>query len=96
MKSEYGLKPTVCRQLYWSCTFLFRIIVQKFGENGQQKYEKLFQNLQNRMIRKILGTCKTTPVQAMEIESHIHSTSHTTIIDEKSKICHSIVEDCRK
>ena len=39
--------------------------------NGQKKYEKLFQNLQNRMIRKILGTFKTTPIQAMEIESHV-------------------------
>ena len=71
MKSEWGLKPTACRQLYLSCIIPISDYGSEIWYNGQKKYEKLFQNLQNRMIRKILGTFKTTPVQAMEIESHI-------------------------
>ena len=44
----------------------FRNLVQWSKEILQ-----LFQNLQNRNIRKILGTFKTTPLQAIEIESHV-------------------------
>ena len=71
MKSEWGLKPTACRQLYLSCIIPISDYGSEIWYNGQKKYEKLFQNLQNRMIRKILGTFKTTPIQAMEIESHV-------------------------
>ena len=71
IKFEWGLKPTVCRQLYLSCIVPISDYGSEIWYNGQKKYEKLFQNLQNRMSRKILGTFKTTPVQSMEIESHV-------------------------
>ena len=71
MKSEWGLKPTARRQLYLSCIIPISDYGSEIWYIGQKKYEKLFQNLQNRMIREILGTFETTPVQAMEIESHI-------------------------
>ena len=46
--------------LFVHALFLFRTMAQKSRYNGKKKNEKLFQNLQNRMIRKILGTFKTT------------------------------------
>ena len=71
MKSEWGLNPTACRQLYLSCIVPISDYSSEIWYKGQKKYEILFQILQNRMIRKILGTFKTTPVQSMEIESHV-------------------------
>ena len=69
MKSEWSLKPTACRQLYLSCIIPISDYGSEIWYNSQKKYEKLFQNLQNRIIRKILGNFKTTPIQAMEIKS---------------------------
>ena len=69
MKSEWGLNPTACRKLYLSCIIPISDYGSEIWYNGKKKYEKLFQNLQNRMIRKILGTFKTTHIQAMEIKS---------------------------
>ena len=39
--------------------------------HGQKSFENQFQVLQNLMIRKILETFKTSPVQAMEIEVNL-------------------------
>ena len=82
---------TDCMQTALSCIVPISDYGSEIWYNAQKKFEKLFQNLQNRMIRKILGTFKTTTVQAMEIESHICFTSQTTIIDEKSKVCFLII-----
>ena len=71
MNSEWGLKPTACRQIYLSCIVSISDYGSEIWYNGQKKYKKLFQNLQNRMIRKILGTFKTTTDESIEIESHI-------------------------
>ena len=76
MKSEWGLMPTACRQLYLSCIIPISDYGSEIRYNGKKKNEKLFQNLQNRMIRKILGTFKTKLVQVMEIESHIYKPSY--------------------
>ena len=46
-------------------------MVQKFGTIVKRNMKNLYRILQNRMIRKILGIFKTTPFQAMKIESHV-------------------------
>ena len=69
--SEWGLSSLHMRQLYISCI----IPIMDFGSevwwSGQKVYANQLQSVQNIAMRKILGAFKTSPVDAMEVESSL-------------------------
>ena len=76
MKSEWGISAAAARQLYLTCIISIAEYSSKiwFHNQDQKYYIDLYQKLQNKTLRKILGTFKISCVQLMKIEADIIST----------------------
>ena len=70
-KSEWELSANAVRQLYLTCVLPIAEYDSEIWFQNQRQYIDLYQKLQNKALRKILGAFKTSPIQLMEIESNI-------------------------
>ena len=61
----------VDRQLYMTCTNAISDYGSEIWWKNQKHFENKMQKLQNLALRKILGTFRTSPIAAMEIEANI-------------------------
>jgi len=69
--TERELSFQAMRQLYIVCIFSVADYEVSIWWDNQKHLLEKFQKLQNQTLRKILGTFKTSPVSAMEIEASI-------------------------
>ena len=84
--TERGLSFQAMRQLYIACVSSIADYGVPIWWNGQKGFLDKFQKLQNQALRKILGTFKTSPIRAMEVEASI-----APPIVRINKICRSYV-----
>ena len=68
---EKGLSIQAMRQLYIACITSIADYGIPIWWNKQKELLSRFQQLQNSMLRKILGAFKTSPIAAMEIEASV-------------------------
>ena len=72
--SEWGLKSNTGRQIYHTCISSisdYGAEIWYNAQNPQKLYINQLQKLQNSALRKILGSFRTAPIGALEIESNI-------------------------
>lgn len=71
MRLEWGISAAAARQLYLTCILSIAEYGSEIWFESQKNHSDLYQKLQNKALRKILGVFKTSPVQLMEIEADI-------------------------
>ena len=71
LSSEWGLDAKAGRHLYLACVTSVSDYGAEIWFNEQKNYIQKFQRLQNTALKKILGTFKTSPTQAMQIEAEV-------------------------
>jgi len=71
LNSEWGLSAKAGRQLYMACITSISDYGAEVWWKNQKTYQDMLQGLQNASLRKILGTFRTSPGAAMELEANI-------------------------
>ena len=69
--TERGLSFQAMRQLYIACTCSVADYGVPIWWAGQKGLLDKYQKLQNQALRKILGTFRSSPIRAMEVEASL-------------------------